>query len=211
MSIPPSASVAYRLPIIASVAGAQALAGSRVNHDALAVSPKMFNVQLVPFGTQNIHCIGREALFDENLVGEPLLMKPGGVDGFRDIKRKIHDADEDVGDCSDNRWAAGRSENEEELAVFEPILPEDDRWRHGQERALTGPDGVSRALDKSIGVGDALFGGEIVHFIVEQQAQAFCSDSGTEGGVERGVDRDGVAFGVDYGIVVRVLDRKSVV
>src|SRR5258706_11302087 len=128
MSIPPSASVAYRLPIIASVAGAQALAGSRVNHDALAVSPKMFNVQLVPFGTQNIHCIGREALFDENLVREPLVMKPGGVDGFRDIKRKIHDADEDVGDCSDNRWAAGRAQNQEKLAIFEH-----DRRGHGGE------------------------------------------------------------------------------
>ena len=41
MSIPPLASVTYRLPVVASVAGAQPLAGLRVNHDALAISPKM--------------------------------------------------------------------------------------------------------------------------------------------------------------------------
>src|SRR5258708_30611310 len=116
MSIRPSASVAYRLPIIASVAGAQALAGFRVNHDALAVSPKMFNVQLVPFGTQNIHCIGREAVFDENLVREPLMMKPWGVDGFLDIKREIHDADENIGDGGNDCRAAGAAQNQEKLS-----------------------------------------------------------------------------------------------
>src|SRR5216684_1260574 len=175
MSIPPSASVTYRLPVVTSVAGAEALAGFGVNHDALAVSPEMLDVQLVSFGTQNIHCIGREPVLDENSIGEPLMMKPGRVDGFLDVEREIHDADENVGDGGDNGGAAGRAENQEEPAVFEH-----DSGRHGGERALAGADGIGRALDESVGVGHALFGGEVIHFVVEQEAQAFGSDTGAE-------------------------------
>src|SRR5271169_1359850 len=131
MSIPPSASVTYRLPIIASVAGAEALAGFRVNHDALAISPEMLDLELVSFGTENIHCIGREAVFDENLIGEPLMMKPGRVDGFLNVERKIDDADEDVCDGGNDLGTAGRAENQKELAVFEH-----DGGCHGRERAL---------------------------------------------------------------------------
>src|SRR5260370_42315561 len=105
MSIPPSASVTYRLPVVASVAGAEALAGLRVNHDALAVSPEMLDVQLVSFGTQNIHCIGREAVFGENLIGEPMMMKPGRVGGLGDVEGEIHDANDGGGEGRDNRWA----------------------------------------------------------------------------------------------------------
>src|SRR5208282_1430799 len=147
MSIQPAASVTHPLPVVASVAGAEALAGFGVNHYALAISPKMLDVQLVSFGTQKIHCIGREAVFDENLIGEPLMMKPGRVDGFLDIEGEIHDADEDVGDSGDDGGAAGRSENEEELAVFESILSQDNGRGHGGERPLARADGVGGALD----------------------------------------------------------------
>src|SRR5580700_6833499 len=97
MSIPPSASVTYHFPVVASVAGAQALARLGVNHDALAVSPEMVHLQLVSFGTQKVHCIGREAVFDENLIGEPLMMKPGCVDRFLNVKREIDNTDDHVG------------------------------------------------------------------------------------------------------------------
>src|ERR1700686_5498712 len=162
MSIPPSASVTYRLPVVASVARAQALAGFRVNHDALAVSPKITGRQLVSPGTKNIHCIGRKAVFDENLIGEPLMMKPGRVDGLLDIKREIDNADQNVGNNRDDPGAAGRAENQKELAVFKR-----NSRSHGRERALSGADGIRWALDESIGVGHALLGGEVVHFVVE--------------------------------------------
>src|ERR1700692_4010534 len=118
MSKPPSASVAYRLPVVAAVSRAQALAGFGVNHDALSVSPKMPQRQLVSFGTKNIHCIGREAVFDENLIGHPLMMKARRVDGLLNVESKVDDADENVGYGGDDRRSAGRSEHEEELAIF---------------------------------------------------------------------------------------------
>src|SRR5437868_6705532 len=157
MSIPPSASVPYRLPIVASVAGAQALTGLRVNHDALAVSPKMPDRQLVSPGTPNIPSIGREAVFDENLIGEPLMMKPRRVDSFLDIEGEIDNADQNVGNNCDDPGAAGRAENQKKFAVFQH-----DSRSHGGKRALARGDGVSRALDEPIDVGDALFGGEVV-------------------------------------------------
>src|ERR1700686_919165 len=159
MSTPPSASVAYRLPVVAAVARAEALAGFGVNHDAFSVSPKMPQRQLVSFGTKNIHCIGREPVFDENLIGHPLMMKPGRIDGFLDVEREIDDADEDVGDGGDDGGAAGRAENQGELAVFDPILSEDVGWRHCRERAFAGVYRIGGALYESIGVRDALFGG----------------------------------------------------
>ena len=50
---------------------------------------KCLTLQLVSFGPQKIHCIGRKAVFDENLIGEPLMVKPGRVDGFLNVKREI--------------------------------------------------------------------------------------------------------------------------
>ena len=50
----------------------------------------MLDLELMPHGTKNIHCIGRQAVLDENLIGKPLMMKPGRVDRFLDIKIEIH-------------------------------------------------------------------------------------------------------------------------
>jgi hypothetical protein len=50
------------------------------------------------------------------------MMKPGRVDRFLDIEGEIHNADEDVGDSGDDGGAAGRSENEEKLAVFDTMV-----------------------------------------------------------------------------------------
>src|SRR6202051_3750552 len=200
MSKPPSASVAYRLPVVAAVSRAQALAGFGVNHDALSVSPKMPQRQLVSFGTKNIHCIGREPVFDENLIGHPLMMKPGRIDGFLNVEREIDDADEDVGDGGDDGGASGRTEDEEELAIFK-----NDGRSHSGERALAGANGIGGTLNEAVGIGDAGFGGEVVHFVVEQKAQAFGGGAGAEGVVERGGDGNSVAFGVDDGIMRCVL------
>jgi hypothetical protein len=90
----------------------------------------------------------------------------------------------------------GEPRTRKSFAVFKH-----DGRRHGRERALAGADRVGRALNESEEVGDALFGGEVVHFVVEQKAQAFGGDAGSEGIVERGGHGDGVAFGIDDGIV----------
>ena len=58
-----------------------------------------------------------------------------------------------------------------------PVVPvrggRDDGWSHGGERALAWVDGVRRALDEAVHVGHADLGGEVVHLVVQQEAEAF--------------------------------------
>ena len=77
----------------------------------------------------------------------------------------------------------------------------DDGRGHGGERALAGGDGVGGALDEAEHVGDADLGGEVVHLVVHEEAEAFDGDSGAEAAVEGGGAGDGVALGVDDGEV----------
>src|SRR5580692_6640742 len=106
MSIPPSASVAYRLPVISAVARAQPFAGLGVDHDALPISPKMLDRELMPHGTKNIHCIGRQAVLDENLIGKPLMMEPGSVDRFLNVEPEVDHIDQDIRNRGDDPGAA---------------------------------------------------------------------------------------------------------
>ncbi len=69
------------------------------------------------------------------------------------------------------------------------------------KRALAGRDGVGRALNEAEHVGDAHLGGEVVHFVVEQEAERAGGYMGAEAVVERGGDGDGIAFGVDNGVM----------
>ena len=66
---------------------------------------------------------------------------------------------------------------------------------------MAGRDGVVRALDEAVHVGHALLGGEVVHLVVEQEAEAGGGDVRAEAVVERGGDGDGVALGVEHGVV----------
>ena len=77
----------------------------------------------------------------------------------------------------------------------------DDGGGHGGERALAGGDGVGGALDEAEHVGDADLGGEVVHLVVEEEAEAVDGDAGAEAAVEGVGAGDGVAFGVDDGEV----------
>src|SRR4051794_9834444 len=108
-----SASVAYRLPVIASVTGTEAIARFRVDHNALAVAKKALDCQFVAFGTQHIHCIGREAVFHFNYIREPLMVHPRSIDGFLNVETKINHAHEHVGDVSNDGWAAFGAQHEE--------------------------------------------------------------------------------------------------
>src|ERR1700690_777001 len=128
------------------------------------------------------------------------MMEPGRVDGLLNIEGEIDDADQNVSNRCDDPGAAGRAENEEKLAVSG-----DDGGRHGGEWALAGADGVGRTLNESVDIGNTLLGGEVVHFIVEQEAQTLGSDARAEYVIEGRGHGNRVAIGIDDGIVRRVL------
>ena len=54
-------------------------------------------------------------------------------------------------------------------------------------------------------LGSARLGGEVVHLVVEQEAQALGGDLRAKAVVQRGGDRDGVAIGIDHRVVRRVV------
>ena len=63
---------------------------------------------------------------------------------------------------------------------------------------LSGAIGVGRRLDQAIHIGNAGFGGEIVHLVVHEEAKRAGGDVGAPRIVEGGGDTDGVALFVDY-------------
>jgi len=75
--------------------------------------------------------------------------------------------------------------------------------------SLAGSDGVSRPLNEAEHVRDAHFGGEIVHFVVEQKAQRAGGHVGAERVVESGGDGDGVAFAIDDRVVGGVVGLRA--
>ena len=74
-----------------------------------------------------------------------------------------------------------------------------------ESRPLAGADGIGRALDQSVGVGDAWLGGEVVHLVVQQEAQAFGGDARPQSVVQSRRDGDRIAFGIDHGKVGCIL------
>ena len=121
------------------------------------------------------------------------MMQPRRIDRFLNVHPKIHHADQNIRNRGNDGRAARRAQHQKKLAVFQ-----NNSRRHRGERPLGGANGVGRALDESIGVGHALLGGEVVHFVVEQKAQALGGDARSEGIVERGRDRHRVAFWIDH-------------
>src|SRR5208337_183637 len=69
------------------------------------------------------------------------------------------------------------------------------------ERTLARADSVCRALDQSVKVRHALFGGEVVHFVVEQKSKSLSGNARAKVVIQRGSDGDSVTFGIDHGIV----------
>ncbi len=77
----------------------------------------------------------------------------------------------------------------------------DDGGGHGGERALAGGDGVGGALHEAEDVGHADLGGEVVHLVVHQEAEAIDGDAVAVAAVEGIGVGDGVAVLIDDGEV----------
>ena len=96
----------------------------------------------------------------------------------------------------DDGGAAGAAGDEEEFFVFE-----DDGGRHRGERALARDDGVGGALEEAEHILHADLGGEVIHFVIHQNAGARNGDAAAVAAVEGVGVGDGVAGGVDDGEV----------
>src|SRR5439155_23305683 len=111
-------------------------------------------------------------------------------------------ANDIIGDGGDAGGATGSAHAVGELAALVPVVScGEDGGGHGGERALAGGDGVGGALDEAEHVGDADLGGEIVHLVVQEEAEAIDGDAVAVAAVEGSGAGDGVAVLVDDGEV----------
>ena len=76
---------------------------------------------------------------------------------------------------------------------------EDDGGAHAGEWAFVRGDGVGFCADEAEGVGSAWLGGEVVHFVIEDDAGAWDDDFRAEGGVDGGGGGDDKDGGVGVG------------
>src|SRR5215213_3274229 len=90
-----------------------------------------------------------------------------------DIHPVIDDVDDDLKDGCSDAAAAACAHAEPERAIFS----EHDSWCHRRERAFAALDCIALALNDAPCVWRPWLGGEVVHFIVEQNAGAFDRDA----------------------------------
>ncbi len=107
-------------------------------------------------------------------------MKTRSVHCALDIQTTIGSAEENIGNCGDDAGTARRTDHEANLM----ILQHDDR-RHAGQGTFPGSDRIRRALNQSEHVGCADLRGEVIHLIIEQEAQTFGGRSGAERIVQR--------------------------
>src|SRR5581483_7502636 len=83
---PEPLSKAHGLAVVSAVAGAQALARLRIDHDALRVAPLAAPFDFMPHGLQQLHRIRREAdALHADRIRHPLVMKPRRVHSLLDV------------------------------------------------------------------------------------------------------------------------------
>ena len=140
-----------------------------------------------------------KVLLEVEAVGQVLVVEAGSVCGLLDVEAIVDDADDVVGDGGDDGRAAGGAEDKASLCRSSVLVQ--DGGGHGGEWALAGGDGVGGALDETEHVGDADLGGEVVHLVVHEEAEAVDGDAGAVAAVEGVGAGDGVAVLVDDGEV----------
>src|SRR5690606_1116256 len=113
-------SVAYRpAPFVSSIARTQTQSGLEIDLDALAVAAEAEH-DVVSAGLQQLDRVGRQSIaLQPELVRNPLMMEAWSVDRLLNVEIEIDDVDQDVRDRRDDRRAAGRAQDQPELAVLE--------------------------------------------------------------------------------------------
>ncbi len=115
--------------------------------------------------------VGRRVGVEVDLVGLPLVMEAGGGDGLLQRLVELHDVQQDLEGGGDDARSAGRTEGEHGAAVLE-----DDGGGHARQRAFAGADEVGAALLQAEEVGLAGDGEEVVHLVVEDDAEGLGHD-----------------------------------
>src|SRR6516225_5985726 len=125
-----------------------------------------------------------------------LMMDAGEVDGVLDVHAEIDDIEYHLQDSGDDAGAAGGTQDQERLAVFQH-----DGGDHGRKRSSARGNGVGFTLNEAEKIRRAGPGGEIVHFVVEEEAGAGNGDAAAVACVQGVSDGDDVPLFIGNTVV----------
>ena len=149
---------------------AETLAGLWIDADCFdQANPACFFGEFVAAGFEIFCDAGREIGFEQDHVGQPLLMKARGVDRGLGVFAETHPVENCEHRAGDDARTAARASYETELAVAE-----ENRRHHGAERPFAWRNRVGFGLNEAVHIRRAGVRSEIVHFIVEEIATAGC-------------------------------------
>jgi hypothetical protein len=159
--------------------GGEEFGGLRVPENGLAgAETGAFGEGMALFG-EGFEGFGAEGFFDLEFGGRPLVVESGGGEGFGGFHAVVDDVGDGEEGLGDDGGAAGGADGEDGAAVVE-----NEGGAHAGEGAFAWGDGVGFGADEFEGVGDAGLDGEVVHFVVEEDAGAWDDDFAAEGGVD---------------------------
>ena len=119
-----------------------------------------------PFFSELPPCRAVKAVLQIQHVGFPLMMKARQIDGILRVHVEIEHVEDHFHHSGRDARSAGSANNHEELAVFG-----DDGRSHRRERPLAWLNRVCLSAHQAEHIRFARFRDEIVHFVVQQEAQ----------------------------------------
>ena len=138
------------------------------------------NLDGVAHSFKSLQSVRRKARLHKNDIGKVLVMETRSVYRALDIQTTLRNAEKNIGNRGDDAGPARRTDHETNFMVLQH-----DDGRHGGEGTLSGSNCICRALNQPVHVGLSDLRGEVIHLIVEQEAQALGGRAGSEGIVQR--------------------------
>src|SRR6185312_1084054 len=185
-------SIAHRGIVSAFVThGYDVVIGPDLDHFRAADAPALSD-EIPPY-FQAVLRGDRKSRLDKDLVGQPLMVEFGGIDGFFGAHAKIEDIDKCLEDRSSDRRTAGGAYHE-----GRPAIVENDRGRHRAEHSFARGDGVCLRAHRAIHVRNAWFDAKIIHFVVQKEAGSAYDDLVAVPPIQGGGDRYRISAAVDH-------------
>ena len=145
-------------------------------------------------------CANTDLVFEEQLIGAPLMVHPRGRDGFGDATTTVEDSQKNLQGRIDDPGTTGCPGRKDRLSA----LIQDHRRAHARQRTLAGRDRVGLRTDQSECIGSSRRDAKVIHLVVEHHACARHGHFRTPRGIDGAGHGDPVAFLVSGGQMRRM-------
>src|SRR5262249_35600401 len=132
----------------------------------LSIAHKTYQHRLVaPALESNHHILSPSPLLQAKLVRKILMMKAGSINGFLNSETEVDHVNNNMQKRVDDGGSTETTDDQKQV-----FSVRDERGSHSRKRTLPRDNGVGFSLDEPISIGYIYLAGEVVHFIVHQNA-----------------------------------------